>query len=397
MKDRTHNNQAPTHRWFVYIALLLLRFIGVVQRGYVHPDEFYQGGSELFFGRQHQRLDSDGSIRIFHDNNNDGQQDGTIGADYLVTNVPWEFEPSNAVRSIVPPLFMTLLPLRVYVSLHSLLGGSIAVTEVGSTSTQKSWVESSMLWTPAMSSLSGYEILVIPRLFMAMLSVLFLDGSLWMLISDDYSMPPMEVIALASSWPCLVFGVRPFTNNLEAMVLAFLLVVAVRCVNRRNNKQKGSVSSSVPSLLIIGATCSIGIFVRFTFAFFAFPVLMIFLWHRSKGKLIRIMQDGLCMALSFVIVSCAFIWADTQYYSWQAILTCDNPHCEETSTANMNTFLKYIAPFNAFRYNSKSTNLAEHGLHPRITHAGEFMNTVLLASIFWSLSFTHLFLLSFQL
>ncbi|EED86613.1 predicted protein [Thalassiosira pseudonana CCMP1335] len=33
------------------------------------------------------------------------------------------------------------------------------------------------------------------------------------------------------------------------------------------------------------------------------------------------------------------------------------------------TAWSYIAPFNALRYNSKSTNLAEHGLHPRVTHA----------------------------
>ena len=36
----------------------------------------------------------------------------------------------------------------------------------------------------------------------------------------------------------------------------------------------------------------------------------------------------------------------------------------------------FVSPFNAFRYNSKSTNLAEHGLHPRITHAGEFILTL---------------------
>lgn len=34
-----------------------------------------------------------------------------------------------------------------------------------------------------------------------------------------------------------------------------------------------------------------------------------------------------------------------------------------------NDVLRYIAPWNALMYNSKSSNLAEHGLHPRMTHA----------------------------
>ena len=33
------------------------------------------------------------------------------------------------------------------------------------------------------------------------------------------------------------------------------------------------------------------------------------------------------------------------------------------------SILGYITPLNALLYNSKSTNLAEHGLHPRITHS----------------------------
>ena len=34
----------------VYALLLLARLASVLLPGYVHPDEFYQGGQELFFG-----------------------------------------------------------------------------------------------------------------------------------------------------------------------------------------------------------------------------------------------------------------------------------------------------------------------------------------------------------
>lgn len=385
MSSRRHKRA----RWTLYILLLLLRFFGVFQRGYIHPDEFFQGGSELFFGRYRP-----------HDDQADGDENG-----YIVKNVPWEFEPVHAVRSIVPPAFMTLLPLHLYATVRPWLGRFISCPyleadfaetkrqgEEIDVTLQKSFLESS-------GSFSGKEILLVPRLFMALLSVIFLDGSLWMLLYLSRRMPrqpntkrgetstaltltsmasfglPIEVIILASSWPCLVFGVRPFTNSLEAMVLAFLLMVVVMNVSNsmgvyKTNHCRGVMNGDALSLLLIGAICSVGIFVRFTFAFFAFPIVVIFLWHRWKRmdfKLKYLIYDGLWMALSFLLISGAFIWVDTQYYSWQEKLTCDL--CAERYETKLGSILKYIAPFNAFRYNSKSTNLAEHGLHPRITHA----------------------------
>ncbi|EED86416.1 hypothetical protein THAPSDRAFT_bd686, partial [Thalassiosira pseudonana CCMP1335] len=271
-----------------------LRFFGAIYSlpGYIHPDEFFQGGQDV--------------------------------KEYLVSNVPWEFEPNNALRSIIPPTFMTLVPLRLYYP-----------------------PQSSILWASSMNSLSGKEILIIPRIFMAILSVIFFDGCLWILVAcTDASLgPPIEVLVLASSWPCLVFGVRPFTNNLEAMVLSCLLTI-----------QKGGVQrqqTSIKSTILVGAVCSIGLFVRFTFAFFAFPVVIAYLytrWMNMKFQFKYFLRDALGLAISFSLTSAMFIWVDSRYYSWQAQTV-------------------YIAPFNALRYNSKSTNLAEHGLHPRVTHA----------------------------
>ncbi|KAL9180374.1 hypothetical protein ACHAXT_008344 [Thalassiosira profunda] len=382
-------------RWAIYLALLILRFLGVVQRGYIHPDEFYQGGAELFFGR-HQ--EGDGTH----------QADGGGAERHLAKSVPWEFEPRHAVRSIVPPAFMTLLPLRAYVAARSLMGKILCnprpspsrlcdALSVEASERQDDDAKQdsplSFLWAPAMETLSGREVWLVPRLFMALMSVIFLDGSLWMMLSydrlrthtrgnrksslheiapvdhaltsvarDAYKYgPPFKAIVLASSWPCLVFGVRPFTNNLEAMALVFLLMIA----------NVGASSGGIILLLLVGATCAVGIFVRFTFAFFAFPVVLIFLWNRCEKVECRLggfLSDGLWMTLSFLIVSSAFVWVDARYYSWQASLACGDSSCAETPSGIQNA-LKYVAPLNAFRYNSKSANLAEHGLHPRITHA----------------------------
>jgi phosphatidylinositol glycan class Z len=373
-------------RWVIYILLLLFRFLGVFQRGYVHPDEFFQGGQELFFGRN--RHESDGRY---------------LTRDFVVKSVPWEFESKHAVRSIVPPAFMTLLPLRLYATLRHrfsmsfLVDGDLVIT--GQESPRES--SSSSLWmkSPAIENLSGVEILLVPRFFMAFLSVIFLDGSLWLLLSITQrgtiraKGPPIEVLVLASSWPCLVFGMRPFTNCLESMMVAFLIVIVaamVDCGETNHLKVKPTTKrmndDAFFSLILIGATCSVGIFIRFTFSFFAFPVLVLFLWRRWKflgGCRVKLMiHDVSLLSVSFLLVSFAFAWVDNQYYTRQSKSACDNNICEAEPEFSSGSMLDYIAPFNAFLYNSNPANLAKHGLHPRITHLGgsiKFSDAVLLS------------------
>lgn len=66
--------------WRVLYALfILVRFACVLLPGYIHPDEFFQGGQELFFGRVQT----------------------------------WEWNKLNAARSIVPSLFMSWLPIQI--------------------------------------------------------------------------------------------------------------------------------------------------------------------------------------------------------------------------------------------------------------------------------------------
>lgn len=59
-----------------YLALVALRCLLLLSPGYVHPDEFFQGGQELFAGLL---LDVPGCL------------------------IPWEFRPHHAVRSVAFP------------------------------------------------------------------------------------------------------------------------------------------------------------------------------------------------------------------------------------------------------------------------------------------------------
>ena len=477
-------------RWAIYISLLLLRFIGIDQRGYVHPDEFYQGGQELFFGRGR----SDGSGAGISCNGSSSSNSSTRrGDEYMVTNnVPWEYRPIHAVRSIVPPVFMTLVPIRIYAAM---MQRYYYYDYCVATMNDDEDVDTSFFSSTAAAKgqckmngnnnyyyghnnnerLSGKEILLIPRLFMTILSIIFLDGSLWLLVSYRNQQqqqchmattmtkttrmktqqqqqqqqqtiaillpsPPIEVILLASSWPCLVLSTRPFTNSLETMCLAVLLVIIVRTLHHNTattttttttttTNDNTSYYCSILPLILIGITCSIGIFIRFTFAFFALPSVIIFLYHRWKknrmlignnkssnnrllvgGRGYRLLQslllllkhvlhDGIWIIVSFALVSYIFIYIDTKYYTssssssqvnsflnWngedanddntsRGIFSCPSSSLQSQQQQEgiyPNSMLNYITPMNALLYNSKQDNLALHGLHSRITHIGEF-------------------------
>eukprot|EP00985_Skeletonema_marinoi_P032275 scaffold39087_cov174-Skeletonema_marinoi.AAC.2 len=377
-------------RWFIYTLLILLRFYGAYYNslpGYIHPDEFFQGGQELFFGCQQRQqqlhylkkptLDK---VELSREEEHKHYESNK----YVVDNIPWEFEPKNAIRSIVPPAFMTLLPLRVYSVLRSIITSS---SNDGSIDCPSSVDNDAIV-----GQLSGSEILIIPRLFMTFLSMIFLDGCLWILVkyttsakdtttnkkqSSRNSGPPIQVIVLASSWPILVMATRPFTNTLEAMVVSLLLLIVAmdhhhhHSISNKNSNNKISNQSTIP--LWIGMICSIGLFARFTFAFFALPIVLLFLynrWRASDNCWRNVGWNLFSLALSFLTTSLLFVTIDWYYYHYHSPgRDVDATICSDWSCRFVATASKYVVPWNAFRYNSKATNLAEHGLHPRITHA----------------------------
>lgn len=258
--------------------------------------------------------------------------------------------------------------------------------------------------------LSGFEIWIVPKLFLALISLLAIDWPCQILTnrcrkdsSNEQNLggsgglnqipvpaPTTEQLILASSWSALVFFCRPFTNTLETMVLSVLLVITsgdwVGCVNGRNSKvplwANDSTTRCIRSIAV-GILSSIGIFVRFTFAFFALPAVFVYLLGKGGGgyrkdtkddekrtrplsavinSLSQIFFHAVLVTTGFVVVSCAFVAIDTRFYSQMSPLAV----MHDNERATIGGF--YIAPLNALLYNSKIDNLGEHGLHPHITH-----------------------------
>jgi GPI mannosyltransferase 4 len=281
----------------MYALLIVLRvLVGVFLPGYVHPDEFFQGGQELFFG--------------------------------CPPFVPWELEPRHAVRSIVPPTVMTWLPLRLY-----------------------SWVIGIEL-----EQLTGREVLVVPRWWCAIASVLAIDTVVYLMttqtqrqdgttiiVTRNTKVPTNSMWILATSWPAWVLVNRPFTNGVETMFLAIVLYLTMGSMPIQ---QRMTIIRNV----ILGITCAIGLFTRFTIVFFVMPAMMIHLIRTfsAVGGIIRIAS----CSVAFLGTAGLIILADTVYYG-----------------GTITDWTSFIAPWNAFRYNSRTDNLQNHGLHPRWTHA----------------------------
>lgn len=319
--------------WIVYAFLLLFRiFVGPFSRGYIHPDEFFQGGQELFFG--------------------------------CSSDIPWEFEPQNALRSVVPPTLMTWLPLQVYRWIRVITERIIGRHE-----------------TDVLTrSLSGLEILVVPRIACSLFSIVLIDWSVWSIcrvnrIQDTTTKKtgvPIPILLLASAWPTLAMLTRPFSNSMESYALA-LLMTSVFTVET-NDKHEFLSNFSIGCFFCwkIGFICALGFFTRFTFAIFAFPILLYLLitMIQSFGMRKPIIWRKLgWMIISFACFSFVIIQADTFFYSIGRDDHFTNPSNYEDKPSLFNFTSFVVTPFNALAYNSKTSNLKDHGLHPRWTHA----------------------------
>ena len=249
----------------LYTLLIIARFLCVLLPGYIHPDEFFQGGQELFFG----------------------------------TVQTWEWNKLNAARSILPSLFMSWLPIQAT-----------------SVSTAR------MLW-------------IVPRLWMTCLSFT-LDAVCWNLTFGN----EQTMLLLASAWPTLLFMTRPWTNSLETIIIAVLLLLA------NSSSTKGWSRNNI----LLGSLGAIGFWTRFTTAFYAFPICASQLWHTKS-----FLHTLLSLATGFLITGCFLVYADVVYYHG----VFDWEHVPIT-----------ITPINIFLYNMDiNGNLAQHGLHFQGLHA----------------------------
>jgi GPI mannosyltransferase 4 len=148
-----------------------------------------------------------------------------------------------------------------------------------------------------------------------------------------------EQARLTASFAFLFFTSRPYSNTLEWYLICALWYIVFKCKNTNG--------------VLVGVLAVSGCFVRITFPAFATPIILWWWFNRNFSivSLFQLVLGGLISLSSFVI-----------YDSWH--------------------YGKWVlTPLNNLMYNSRTENLAQHGLHPRYQHF--LINTLLMFGPFW--------------
>ena len=321
------SSSSKNRRSATYAALLVVRLLACLAPGYVHPDEYHQ------------------SVEV-------------AAADVLGLEVdhPWEFTAKTPARSALAP--------------HLSAGWTYGAWRLA----RRCWRLAGGVQKPAGFDLFDAEdvvpavVFLAPRLGMFFLS-LTLDAAAYSCAescsksgtksgakTSGQTAGADARIALASSWPVLVFAVRPFSNSLEACLLAVAALVTLA----RPRWYRWRVSGT------LGFIAAIGIWTRFTFALLAIPLGLRNLESSLRFRVYPLASSLLvtCVGVSsFVATAAVLISADTAYYHGGKALV------DALNDPLNNMFNNVVvAPLNSLRYNANVANLATHGLHPRGTH-----------------------------
>lgn len=288
-----------------YTSLIVLRyFCAIKSDGYVHPDEHFQS-IQLSF------RDS-----IAANNDDDKQLKEKV-------TIPWEFTASVPIRSSVAHKLMSMSFLE-----------------------NKTPNDDQDIFTGARKTMFMWSLII---------------DSCAILITREYGRRNGEYdcnnrarylpILVATSWPMFVLHVRPLTNSLEACAYALCVCLFAMVNSDSSSKSKSNANERLKDDLLYvvwGLLCSVGVFVRFTFAIFVGPLILIdAIKSMSKKGPIEFLGRYAIMAISFAVSASQIAKIDALYYDRR----------EEF----------YIAPWHAFLYNAKYAS-EHHGKHPRVTH-----------------------------
>ncbi|OJA17272.1 hypothetical protein AZE42_03048 [Rhizopogon vesiculosus] len=300
-------------KW-IYTGLWMLRIcFALLGTGYIHPDEHMQNG-EVTSGESVSRISHFATLIQ--------KPEGDLLTYYTIRT--WEWSAALPVRSIVPAFVTTGIPVwfaKFFLSEEHLTQG----------------IQPTLLFR-----LERFTFLVMSGL---------IDYSLARLIPSPTDRR-LGLLLLASSHVMHTFQVRPFSNSIEAVLVALSLVLLRKITLDIMLKKR----SLLHLLAIIFVT---GIFTRPTFLIFGAPIayqaaLRTFANAGTTARWLRLVISPLFTA----IAACAtFLVADTLYFRG----TLDDP---------------VVTPFNFLKYNFSSHNLVEHGLHPRWLHV--FVNLPML-------------------
>ncbi|KAK1344013.1 hypothetical protein QTO34_014571 [Cnephaeus nilssonii] len=279
------------------LSLLRLLWCLLPQTGYVHPDEFFQSPevmAEDILGIEGAR--------------------------------PWEFHPSSSCRTVVFPLLTSGFAFWLL----------------------KLWKELG----PWPGLVSGYMLLVGPRLLLTALSFA-LDVAVYHLAPLWRAERWNALVLLSGSYVTLVFYTRTFSNAIEGLLFAWLLVLVSPRVARSPAPKKPAPGSWWHSWLL-GSILAAGFFNRPTFL--AFALVPVFLWGirgATDSAFKSLTKAALGLLPGATLTAAVFVVVDSWYFS--SLLT-DQP----------NTLV--LTPANFLQYNLDPQNLERHGTHLRLTH-----------------------------
>ncbi|KAL4957793.1 Alg9-like mannosyltransferase family-domain-containing protein [Aspergillus filifer] len=230
------------------------------------------------------------------------------------SRLPWEFTSARPIRSIFPLWPIYDVPI-------SLLKWFYTETGTGS--------------PPA--DLVYYVV----RGVMFLLSFVLEDWAVYELV------PPRQrkvaMVLVASSYVTWTHQTHTFSNSLETLLVAWGLVLIHRITSNKRH-------SSLFSFAVLSFISVAGVFNRITFpAFLVIPGLQLLphFW-RKPLSLLTFVGFG-------ILFLCLAIFVDTTFYKPSATFR-DVLHSP------------VITPLNNLLYNTDSSNLALHGLHPHYNH-----------------------------
>ncbi|CAK6441767.1 unnamed protein product [Pipistrellus nathusii] len=279
------------------LSLLRLLWCLLPQTGYVHPDEFFQSPevmAEDILGIEGAR--------------------------------PWEFQPSGSCRTVVFPLLTSGFVFWLL----------------------KLWKE----LCPWPCPVSGYMLLVGPRLLLTALSFA-LDVAIYHLAPLWRAERWNALVLLSGSYVTLVFYTRTFSNAIEGLLFAWLLVLVSPRVARGPAPRKPAPGSWWHSWLL-GSILAAGFFNRPTFP--AFAVVPVFLWGvggATDSAFKSLTKAALGLLPGATLTAAVFVAADSWYFS--------RPFAGRPNTL-------VLTPANFLQYNLDPRNLERHGTHLRLTH-----------------------------
>lgn len=318
---------------FLYLLRILICLIP--QHGYIQPDEFFQFTEPIA-----------GSI---------------LGSK---VKIPWEFDPRAPLRNTLFPIvfsgtsFWFLSKLTSDPSAYWLMVLPRLLVTLFSLASD--WAVSNLLWDQEVdASESADSKGKAPKPKNAPK-----DGKRYfrMKPSSHSSIGVCNIrLLFASSYICFTYLTHTFTNSIELVLFSVLIMLTIS-YHKMTSKQ-GTAHG-----LVLGSILSLGLFNRPTFAIFAsYPLIWSIIGHpKIRASFKDSIRKMLLLAPSFMITSLVAIISDTLYYSnITAIDVSTLPMLEYFQTIKNNLVL---TPINFINYNSKTSNLANHGLHPRYFH-----------------------------